>query len=69
LTFDGNVDVVMVVGERRKIGPRDMFGVESDGWGMQYGDLLRVVWEGEEGRTFVWWQSGGIVGDATSQSR
>jgi hypothetical protein len=69
LTFDGNVDVVLVVGVRRKIGPRDMFGVESDGWGRQYGDLLRVVLEEEEGRTFGCWLSGGIVGDATSQSR
>jgi len=54
LTFDGNVDVVLVVEVRRKIGPRGMFGVESDGWGRRYGDLVRVVWE-EEGRTFGWW--------------
>ena len=56
MTFDGNVDVVLVVGERRKIDPRGMFGVESDGWGRRYGDLVRVVWEEEEeGRTLGWW--------------
>ena len=68
MTFDGNVDVVVVGARRRTIGPRELFVVENDGgrgWETRYGDLVRVVWEG---RTLDW-QSGGIVGDATSQSR
>ena len=68
MTFDGNVDVV-VVGERKKIGPRGMFGVENGGgreWGTRYEDLVRVVWEGQT--LDCCWQSGEIVGDATSQS-